>query len=29
MLGKRLDIYVGNCVRMMGVGWGLDTHLGN
>ena len=29
VLGKRLDIYVGNCFRMMGVGWGLDTHLGN
>ena len=28
VLGWRLDIYVGNCFRMMGVGWGLDTYFG-
>jgi len=28
-LGCRLDIYVGNCFRMMDVAWGLDTYLGN
>ena len=29
VLGWRLDISVGNCFRMTGVGWGLDTCLGN
>jgi len=29
VLGTRLDIYVGNCFRVIGVDWGLDTHLGN
>ena len=28
-VGLRSDIYFGNCFRMMGVGWGLDTYLGN
>jgi len=28
VLGKRLDIYVGNYFRMMGVGWGIGHVFG-